>query len=127
MAVDHWLYAIQFQCGDEVPLLCRTADKHARHAYLSSENERRRNVAAIPRKAADQRDMAAKSARHERLGQGTAATDLHDVINAAAGRDPVSRLPPFGIRAIVDEVIGAQCSQRSEEHTSELQSLMRIS
>src|SRR3546814_3315642 len=112
MAVDHWLYAIQFQCGDEVPLLCRTADKHARHAYLSSENERRRNVAAIPRKAADQRDMAAKSARHERLGQGTAATDLHDVINAAAGRDPVSRLPPFG---------------RSEEHTSELQSLMRIS
>src|SRR3546814_4627278 len=71
----------------------------------------RSNVAAIPRKAADQRDMAAKSARHEQLGQGTAATDLHDVINAAAGRDPVSRLPPFGIRAIVDEVIGAQCSQ----------------
>src|SRR3546814_10643527 len=92
--------------------------------------------------AVDQRHIVAMVGQVQRLlDRGVAATDHHDLLAAIeeavagrAGRDALAaqfllarNAEPFGLRTCRDHQRFGHIDVRSEEHTSELQSLMRTS
>src|SRR3546814_4750456 len=87
--------------------------------------------AAAQEADAHRRDRREDGERHEHLDQSEAALVLHRdgrmIVSAACPR-PLSGRTSRSMRSKASSaVLATRCSTRSEEHTSELQSLMRIS
>ena len=75
---------------------------------------RRRHRPFAPAQHADHRDVAADAAGAQRLRQRLRSADLDDVVDASSTGDLGHRASPLRLRAVVDQVIGAESPQAVE-------------